>query len=131
MSAAHVPTKTSRLVLRYIGRNLRTASGRDIPGLPEHMDGLPPGREFEVPARGIVLGRSSNADVQVLSVHVDPQHVRLWPVEDGIAVDDLASTTGTAVNGAVLSLERGPALLRPGDRLSLAETHDFEIVERG
>ena len=96
------------------------------------MDNLPPGREFEIPAAGIVVGRYAAADIQVYSPYVKGKHVRLWPVEDGIAVEDLASTNGTAINGVLLSRNPEPrqSVLRAGDRLTLAGTHDFEIVER-
>ena len=122
----------SRLVLRYIGHAVRPASLPFVPPEREDMENLPPGREFEIPSGGIVLGRYKSADVHVYSAYVKGMHVRLWPVEDGIAAEDLASTNGTAVNGAVFSgqPERRQVVLRVGDRLTLASTHDFEIVER-
>jgi pSer/pThr/pTyr-binding forkhead associated (FHA) protein len=96
------------------------------------MENLPPGREFEIPSGGIVLGRYKSADVRVYSAYVKGAHVRLWPVKDGIGAEDLASTNGTAVNGTVFSRQPGSrqVVLRVGDRLTLASTHDFEIVER-
>jgi hypothetical protein len=121
-----------RLVLRYIGHAVRSASMPYIPPVGEDLENLAPGREFEIPVQGIVLGRYAAADVHVYSPYVKGQHVRLWPIEDGIAVEDQASTNGTAINGVLFSsgAKRTQAVLRRGDRLTLAGTHDFEVVER-
>lgn len=118
------------LVLRYVGRAVRSPSLPYIEPEPEDLETLAPGREFEIPAEGIVVGRSGAADVRVYSPYVKGAHVRLWPVDGGIAVEDLQSTNGTAINGVIFSdnLERRQTVLRAGDRLTLAGTHDFEIA---
>jgi pSer/pThr/pTyr-binding forkhead associated (FHA) protein len=124
--------KSPRLVLRYIGHTVRPASWPHVPQVDDALENLAPGREYEIPAQGIVIGRYAAADIEVYSPHLKGKHARLWPVDDGIAVEDLGSTNGTAINGVVFSGGGKPnrAIIRPGDRLTLASTHDFEVVER-
>jgi hypothetical protein len=125
-----------RLGLRYL---------RHRPGAPlSNFTGAPfelvPGQEFAVPPGGIVLGRSATAGVRVMSGIVARQHVRVWPAPDGLALETLKGTNTTEVNG--VALEDGPrvegaaanvytATLRLGDRLTLAEAFEFEVIELG
>ena len=84
------------------------------------LDGGP-----SVPLRGkrIVIGRDPDCDVSISSGLVSSRHCELQ--FDGIAwrVVDLGSKNGTQVNGAPVTDQ----VLKPGDRLSLACQHHFQI----
>jgi hypothetical protein len=113
----------ARLLLRYVGQV-------PIPGSfyekqePVDMDNLPPGASFEIAPPGLVIGRLPDADVKIVSPYVARHHVRLWPTDDGIRVQDLGSTNGTCVNGTLVT----KAVLRAGDRLTIAGLWEFLIV---
>ena len=71
----------------------------------------------------IIIGRDEGCDIVVSSGSVSSRHCELQ--FDGLAwrVVDLGSKNGTQVNGAVVTDQ----LLKPGDRLSLAGQHHFQI----
>jgi pSer/pThr/pTyr-binding forkhead associated (FHA) protein len=110
-----------RLALRYLGHR----AGASLSYFTGASMDLVPGSVFEVPAGGLVIGRRATAALRVASSQVAPAHVAVRPIPDGLAAEDLGSTNGTQVNGADI----GSALLRLGDRLTLASGFDFEVVE--
>jgi uncharacterized protein YkwD len=59
----------------------------------------------------VVVGRSSEAGIQVSEARASREHFRLEPTERGWVVRDLGSSNGTSVNGYFVSR----ALLAPGD----------------
>ncbi len=61
----------------------------------------------------VILGRSSDADIQILDQRVSRQHARLVVSRDEVTLEDLGSHNGTYVHG--LKIHRRP--LRVGDRL--------------
>jgi len=65
------------------------------------------------------LGRSSSADVRVGDKSVSRAHCRMeWSARDGaVALVDLGSSLGSAVNGAPVARK----YLRPGDHLTLGK----------
>lgn len=106
--------------LRYLGHR----EGASLSYFTGARVTLVAGEEFPIPAQGLVLGRGTDTDLRVASSHVARRHVRLVPHEGGVEVVDLGSTNGTQWQ------PREPgALLRPGDRLTLAEAFDFELIE--
>ena len=84
------------------------------------LDGGPP-----VPLQGtrIVIGRDHDCDLTVASGSVSGKHCELQFDGSSWRVVDLGSKNGTQVNGAPISDQ----ILKPGDRLSLASQHHFQI----
>lgn len=107
--------------LRYVGHR----AGASLSYFTGASVDLVGGEVFVVPAEGFVLGRSASADVRVASSQVARAHVRAREVDGELLVEDLGSTNGTQVNEAPIT----SAVLRPGDRLTLAGAFDF-VVER-
>jgi pSer/pThr/pTyr-binding forkhead associated (FHA) protein len=66
----------------------------------------------------LVVGRSSDADIQVDDYWVSQYHCTIEEVDGSLEVHDLASRTGTFVNGTRVTRAR----LQPGDRLTLGRT---------
>lgn len=63
----------------------------------------------------VLLGRDPGCAVPLIADDVSRQHARITPQEGGHVLADLASTNGTFVNGARVTLAR----LAPGDRISV------------
>ncbi len=63
--------------------------------------------------RSVIIGRSANADIQVLDQRVSRQHARLLVLEDEVILEDLGSHNGSHVHGH--QVHRRP--LRPGDKI--------------
>lgn len=76
-------------------------------------------------AKPIVLGRSLDCEIAVVSPHVSRQHARIEVVDDKLFVEDLGSANGTVVNGKAIE---GRHVLHHEDELRL---HDiiFRITE--
>ncbi|WP_376695279.1 FHA domain-containing protein [Wenzhouxiangella sp. EGI_FJ10305] len=64
------------------------------------------------------IGRSRDCDPRLNLHRISRRHLRLALEGDRVIVEDLGSTNGTFVNDERLS---GPAVLRPGDRLHIAD----------
>ncbi len=77
-----------------------------------------------MPLGGLVIGRSADAGLRVASSQVARVHVRVCPAPDGMQIEDLGSTNGTAVNDRQVVT----ALLRAGDRLTIANGFDFDVI---
>ncbi len=73
----------------------------------------------------IVLGRSLDSDIAVVSPHVSRQHARLEVEADDLYIEDLGSSNGTVVNGRKID---GRQILRNEDELRF---HDiiFRVSE--
>lgn len=110
-----------RLGLRYIGHR----PGASLSYFTGATVDLVAGSVFEVPAGGLVIGRSATTSLRVASSMVARAHARAVPTPAGLAVYDLGSTNGTYVNGAMVD----SAVVRAGDRLTLAMSFDFEVVD--
>jgi pSer/pThr/pTyr-binding forkhead associated (FHA) protein len=75
------------------------------------------GREYPVPAAGLIFGRDPTCDVVVGSTEVSRKHASLSPSPEGYLLRD-TSTNGVMVNGeAAVS----PALLGRGDVLTIGD----------
>jgi hypothetical protein len=66
-----------------------------------------------------VLGRSSEADVELSDPYASEFHLRLVATEGKLTVHDLGSTNGTYVNGRRITT---PTALRRGDAVQVGKT---------
>ncbi len=90
-----------------------------VPGRTAHLVD-PEGQSFAVGER-LIIGRSRDADLVVHSGRVDRRHVVLVRLPSGdVEAEDLATTTGTRLNGAPLAHR----VLADGDVLEL-DDHPF------
>ena len=64
------------------------------------------GRVFPLAAGEVIVGRAPESGVPLLDSEVSRQHARFRAEEGRVWVEDLDSTNGTRVNGALV---RGPA----------------------
>jgi hypothetical protein len=70
------------------------------------------------PSDGIIVGRSSEADLVLKDDNVSRKHARLFGVNGSVWLRDLGSRNGTLVNGRAVVRSR----LRTGDRIAVAGT---------
>ena len=75
-------------------RRTRASGGRLI--------SLVDGREYAIPAEGLVMGRDASCDVVVATAEVSRRHAKIAPSPDGYVLTD-TSTNGVFVNGARVS----------------------------
>lgn len=66
-------------------------------------------------SESVILGRSANADIQILDRRVSRQHARILVSSDEVLLEDLGSHNGTFVHG--LKVVR--RALRTGDKVSI------------
>ena len=109
-----------RLALRYVGHR----PGADLAYFTGASVDLAPGTVVELPPSGLVIGRGLDAGLRVASSQVARSHARVRPGPDGLEVEHLGSNAGTAVNDR--SVET--AVLRVGDRLTIAGRFDFDVI---
>jgi hypothetical protein len=78
------------------------------------------GRRFElVPGIPVVVGRATDADLQLTDTFVSSHHARFVAGSQGLSLEDLGSTNGTTVNGQAVS---GQVWLRPGDDVAIGDS---------
>lgn len=70
---------------------------------------------FEIPASGLLIGRSDDCDVLVPDPRISHRHARIEPAQEGYRLVDLDSRHGTQLNGKGISV----ADLRSGDRIAV------------
>jgi transcriptional regulator with GAF, ATPase, and Fis domain len=91
--------------------------------LLEVTQGLASGRTFELQGELVTLGRSPGNRVVLEDRHVSAEHARIVLTTDGVLLEDLRSTNGTAVvrRGELLKLagERSTLCLETGDVIQL------------
>ena len=80
--------------------------------------GPTPGVTFPLEGDQLTIGRDSSNGVAIDDAEVSRRHARLTFQGGKFVIEDLGSTNGTFVNGQRLA---GPAVLRPGDVVSLGE----------
>ncbi len=82
------------------------------------LAGLPTGT-YPLRRGPVVLGRSSEADLQLKHPEISRLHCRfLWDGQGGCTMEDLGSRWGTKINGNVVGAE-AVTPLNPGDRLQI------------
>jgi pSer/pThr/pTyr-binding forkhead associated (FHA) protein len=77
------------------------------------------GKTFPLGRRPIVLGRDEKADISLPDPEVSRLHARISWFETQYVIEDLRSTNGTYLNGALL---RTPKPLKSGDKISIGQT---------
>jgi Protein of unknown function (DUF3662)/FHA domain len=83
------------------------------------------GRSEEIPADGVVIGRSRDADVVLDDPNVSRRHAEVRPSGGSWIVRDLGSTNGVKVNGRRI---QGPQSLKTGDAIELGTARvTFEL----
>ncbi|MGH7621842.1 MAG: FHA domain-containing protein, partial [Gemmatimonadaceae bacterium] len=93
------------------------ASGRPTAATGGRVISLVDGREYPVPASGLVFGRDPTCDVVIGSTNVSRKHASLSAGPEGYLLRD-TSTNGVLVNGEPAS---SPALLGRGDVLTIGD----------
>jgi pSer/pThr/pTyr-binding forkhead associated (FHA) protein len=99
------------------------------------MTGKNKGLSYYINKDRVILGRSDNADVQVLDTKSSREHVELVKISDGYVLTDLGSQNGVVVNDLKVTQHN----LVDGDRIIIGATvfkfnkivveRKFEIVE--
>ena len=83
------------------------------------------GTEFELEGKRTIIGRSSEAQIQIDDASISSEHAAIELDNQGFGIRDLASTNHVLVNGAeVLS-----SALKHGDRIQLGECELQFVVE--
>jgi pSer/pThr/pTyr-binding forkhead associated (FHA) protein len=90
ISSANLQQAGSAAPSRPAGRPTRASGGRLV--------SLVDGREYAVPAEGLVIGRDAACDVVVPTAEVSRRHAQVVPSQDGYVLKD-TSTNGVFVNG--------------------------------
>ena len=66
----------------------------------------------------VIVGRSPGADIVIAAGYVSGRHARFSLMGQNLFVEDLGSTNGTAVNGALIN---GPCALLNGDTVNVGD----------
>ena len=103
------PVRLAESVSHSAGRPTAATGGRVI--------SLVDGREYVIPAAGVVFGRDPSCDIVVGSTDVSRKHASLIPSPEGYLLRD-TSTNGVLVNGEPAS---SPSLLGRGDVLTIGD----------
>jgi pSer/pThr/pTyr-binding forkhead associated (FHA) protein len=103
------PVRLPEIVAHGAGKPTAATGGRVI--------SLVDGREYVIPAAGVVFGRDPSCDIVVGSTEVSRRHASLSPAPEGYLLRD-TSTNGVLVNGGRAS---SPSLLSKGDVLTIGE----------
>jgi pSer/pThr/pTyr-binding forkhead associated (FHA) protein len=97
--------------------NVSHAAGKPTAATGGRVISLVDGREYVIPAEGVVFGRDPSCDIVVGSTEVSRRHASLAPAPEGYLLRD-TSTNGVLVNGEPAS---SPALLGRGDVLTIGD----------
>lgn len=82
------------------------------------LDSHEVGCRYDLSSDELILGRSSDADIQIDRDSVSRRHARIARTEEGWAVSDLQSTNGTYINDQPVREQ----VLRDGDYLKIGNT---------
>jgi Protein of unknown function (DUF3662)/FHA domain len=80
---------------------------------------VPGGKRIPLGEAAVVIGRATDAGVQLTDTSVSRRHAEVRPSGDGFVVVDLGSTNGTRVNGAGITSERR---LADGDTITVGDS---------
>jgi hypothetical protein len=82
------------------------------------------GREESISSEEIIIGRDPAHPMSIDDVKVSRNHLRIFPENELLILEDLGSTNGTFINGKRVT---NPTRLRNGDLVSLGENNVFEV----
>jgi hypothetical protein len=83
------------------------------------------GSRTPIGPRGVVIGRSPDADIVLSSTDVSRRHAEVVPDDDGWLLVDLGSTNGVRLNARNIGV---PTLLTDGDVIEIGPTElQFEV----
>lgn len=85
------------------------------------LNGSQAGREYQLPARTLIIGRAQDADIVLDDQFASRHHAEIRPVDGGYQVHDLNSKNGVMVNGRRLP-PGGSAWLEDGCEVQFAST---------
>src|SRR6185436_1167019 len=78
-------------------------------------EGKEAGREFVFEQESVLIGRTADCDVVLYDPGVSRKHARIFAEQRGYYVEDMGSSNGTKVNGAIIKKKQ----LADGDAISL------------
>lgn len=96
----------------------RAAAGEPTPPglLLRVLAGMEAGHTFRLRVGNLIIGRASDAAIQIDDDTVSSYHAVLTVTTDDVTIEDLGSTNGTSLNGTTIDEAQR---LRAGDRLQL------------
>jgi len=77
------------------------------------------GAVYALDSAAVTVGRGPSNDIALEDDFASTIHARLEPRPDGVWIEDVGSTNGTAVNGVLLT---SPQKLAPGDIVRIGQT---------
>jgi hypothetical protein len=77
------------------------------------------GRAYQIDSAAVTVGRGNANDIPLDDEFASTVHARVEARPDGVWLEDVGSTNGTAVNGVVIEQ---PRKLAPGDVIRIGET---------
>lgn len=110
--------QVARAIRSHIGVNpgaRSEAGGAELVLLTGSTDG----RRIRLRGAGQVIGRSSEADVEIDDPYASEFHARVGLQDERIVVHDLGSTNGTYVNGRRVT---SPTTVSRGDTVQIGKT---------
>jgi two-component system, cell cycle response regulator len=108
---------TSKTVVTQVSPPLRAREAREACLVVMYGEDL--GRRIPLGESAIVIGRSSQVDVQLDQESVSRNHCRLWQEGHRYFIEDLQSTNGSYVNDELVT---GRTELRDGDQVKVGRT---------
>ncbi len=93
-------------------------SGGNDPAITLYTEGQSFPLTLKQLKKGVLLGRSSSADVSVPQKTVSARHARIFVRDDRLYIEDIGSKGGTKVNGTALT-PHSPAPFHPGSTIML------------
>jgi pSer/pThr/pTyr-binding forkhead associated (FHA) protein len=90
------------------------------------LRGLATGKVFNLPDRTILIGRHPENDIALVDLHIARRHFRIMLQQSRFVIEDLASATGTTVNGKPIL--RGVVPIQPGDIIDAGRTRFVVII---
>jgi pSer/pThr/pTyr-binding forkhead associated (FHA) protein len=95
ISSANLPQRQGTAAAPRTARRTQASGGRLV--------SLVDGREYAIPAEGLVIGRDASCDVVVPTAEVSRRHALISPANEGYVLRD-TSTNGVFVNGERVSV---------------------------
>lgn len=84
-----------------------------------------PNERFEIPAKGLLVGRSAENDISLPDQMMSRRHARVWEEGEVLNVEDLNSRNGIEVNGAQVK----NAVLKENDSITIGGAV-FQVAKR-